>query len=149
MAQDIRFPRINSVMLSGHLTREVELRYTPKGSPVARMGLAFNTAYKNQEGNWIEEPHFIDVKAFGRQAEACATKLHKGSPIIVEGSFNTFVLTNKDNQQRRFTDIIANRIHFLEKQSYSSEENPAANSDSDEEFENNATSDLTDDDVPF
>ncbi len=148
MAQDLRFPRINSVMLSGHLTREVELRYTPKGNPIARLGLAFNRSYKNAEGNWVDEAHFIDIKTFGRLAEECSQRLHKGSPIIVEGFINTFTYTNKENQQRKIIEVSANKIHYLEKKYDSQSEDNEAESP-DNHHDSRETSNITDDDVPF
>lgn len=148
MAQEIRFPRLNSVMLSGRLTRDVELRYTPKGNPVAKMSIAFNRIYRDSEGNWQEESHFVDVSCFGRQADDCAQKLHKGSPIIVEGYINTYSYTTNDNQQRKVVEIIANKIHFLEKQ-YSQEDETNRSEKVTDDFEANEQSNITDDDVPF
>ena len=148
MAREIRFPRLNSVMLSGYLTRDIELRYTPRGIPIARMSLAFNTRYKSHEGTWVEESHFIDVKSFGEQASACATKLRKGSPIIVEGSMNTYTYTTKENQQRKVVEISANRIHFLEKQPYPAGGQDDVSSD-DDDFDAHAPEEITDDDIPF
>lgn len=148
MAKDIKFPRLNSIVISGHLTREVELRYTPKGTPVAKIGLAFNRVYQGQDGNWVEESNFLDVSVWGKQAELCSERLHKGSPVIFEGYLKTSMYTDKDNQQRKFVEIVANKIHFMEKTGSSYEEGPsgepAANYDVDTSDQN-----VTDDDVPF
>jgi single-strand DNA-binding protein len=141
MAQNIKFPRINNVMISGHLTREVELRYTPNGKPIARIGIAFNRVYLNAEGNWIEDANFIDVKAFGKQAELCAERLHKGSPVIFEGYINTSSFTDRENQPRKTVEINVSKVHFLEKNVDTSEQN-------EDSFERNSQS-VTDDDVPF
>lgn len=151
MAQEIKFPRLNQVIISGRLTREVELRYTPKGNPVAKMSLAFNRVYRNSEGNWIEESHFLDVQSFGPNAEDCAAKLHKGSPVIVEGSINTYTFTTTDNQQKKVVQIDARRVQNLEKQFYdeNKSQDPPAAKKQDDNFGDQDESQITDDDVPF
>ena len=141
MAQSIKFPRLNNVILSGHLTREVELRYTPNGKPIARLGIAFNRVYLNSDGNWIEEANFIDAKAFGKQAELCAERLHKGSPVIIEGSINTSSYTDRDNQPRKSVEINVAKFHFLEKAN-------VAGDQAEDSFDRGGQP-VTDDDVPF
>ncbi len=75
----------NKVILIGNLTRDPELRYTPKGMAIAKIGLAINRTWKNEAGETKEEVTFVDVDAFGRQAEIIAQYLKKGSPFMVEG----------------------------------------------------------------
>ncbi len=59
----------NKVILAGNLTRDPELRYTPKGMAIAKIGLAINRTWRNEAGETKEEATFVDVDAFGRQAE--------------------------------------------------------------------------------
>ncbi|MGE3312100.1 MAG: single-stranded DNA-binding protein [Limisphaerales bacterium] len=75
----------NKVILLGNLTRDPELRYTPKGQAVARLGLAVNRSYKTESGETKEEVTFIDIDAWGKQAELIGQYLKKGNPIFVEG----------------------------------------------------------------
>ena len=75
----------NKVILLGNLTRDPELRYTPKGTAVARLGLAVNRRYTVDGGEQREETTFIDVDAFGKQAELIAQYLRKGNPLFMEG----------------------------------------------------------------
>jgi len=75
----------NKVILLGNLTRDPELRYTPKGTAVARLGLAVNRSYKSETGETKEEVTFLDVDAWGKQAELIAQYLRKGNPLFVEG----------------------------------------------------------------
>src|SRR5678816_4951609 len=75
----------NKVILAGNLTRDPELRYTPKGTAVAKIGLAMNRQWKDETGQQKEEVTFVDVDAFGRQAEVISQYLKKGRPILVEG----------------------------------------------------------------
>jgi len=144
MAQDIKFPRLNSVIISGHLTRDIELRYTPKGIPVARLSIAFNRVYLGSDGSWVEEANYINVKTFGKTAQNCSERLHKGSPVIVEGYISTYNYTDKDQQQRRNVEITASKIHFIAKTAYS--DDVQANQGDDFDAPDNV---VTDDDVPF
>jgi single-strand DNA-binding protein len=145
---ELRFPRINTIILSGRLTRDVELRYTPSGTPVAKLSIAFDRAYKDQAGEWQQETSYIDVTVWSKRAEQCAQELHKGSPILVEGYLKTRMYVDKDNNNRKITEIIAQKVSFLEK---------AASEDSDygdsykkgEVHDEEFTSTTTDDDVPF
>ncbi len=75
----------NKVILLGNLTRDPELRYTPKGQAVAKLGLAVNRSYKTDTGEVREEVTFIDVDAWGKQAELIGQYLRKGSPLFMEG----------------------------------------------------------------
>jgi|SRR6516225_9440785 len=75
----------NKVILAGNLTRDPELRYTPKGTAIARIGMAINRTWKTETGETKEEVTFVDVDAFGRQAEVIAQYMKKGRPLLVEG----------------------------------------------------------------
>src|ERR1700720_4405302 len=72
----------NKVILIGNLTRDPELRYTPKGTAIAKIGLAINRTWKTETGETKEEVTFVDVDAFRRQAETLAQYLKKGSPLM-------------------------------------------------------------------
>lgn len=75
----------NKVILLGNLTRDPELKYTPKGIAVARLGLAVNRSYKTDAGEVREEVTFIDIDAWGKQADTIAQYLRKGAPLFLEG----------------------------------------------------------------
>jgi single-strand DNA-binding protein len=76
---------LNRVLLIGNLTREVDLRYTPKGTPVAEITLAINRVSKSEDGTKREEVTFVDVTLWSRQAELAQQCLRKGSPVFIEG----------------------------------------------------------------
>ena len=76
---------LNKVLLIGNLTRDPELRRTPRGVAVCQLGLALNEKWRDKDGNDHEEVTFVDVDAFGRQAETIAKYLTKGRPLLVEG----------------------------------------------------------------
>jgi single-strand DNA-binding protein len=91
----------NKVILIGNLTRDPELRYTPKGVAIAKIGLAVNRTWRNEAGESKEEVTFIDVDAFGRQAETLAQYLKKGSPLMVEGRLKLDQWDDKQTGQKR------------------------------------------------
>src|SRR5471030_1934148 len=75
----------NKVILAGNLTRDPELRYTPKGTAIAKITLAINRTWKSETGESKEEVTFVDVEAFGRTAENIGQYFKKGRPILIEG----------------------------------------------------------------
>lgn len=91
----------NKVILAGNLTRDPELRYTPKGTAIAKFGLAVNRVWKNEAGESKEETTFVDVDAFGRQAETLAQYMKKGSPLLVEGRLRLDQWDDKQTGQKR------------------------------------------------
>ena len=112
--KELQFPKVNTVVISGRLTRDVELRYTPSGVAVANLSIAFSRSWKKGE-EWIEETSYLDVVAWTKLAERYAEKLHKGSPVLVEGYLQTRSYTDKDNNNRKTTEIVAHKINLLEK----------------------------------
>ncbi|MBX3744307.1 MAG: single-stranded DNA-binding protein [Verrucomicrobiae bacterium] len=90
----------NKVILLGNLTRDPELRFTPKGQAVARIGLAVNRSYKTESGESREEVTFIDVDAWGKQAELIGQYLRKGSPLFVEGRLKLDQWDDKNTGQK-------------------------------------------------
>lgn len=90
----------NKVILLGNLTRDPELRFTPKGQAVARIGLAVNRTYKTESGESREEVTFIDIDAWGKQAELIGQYLRKGSPLFVEGRLKLDQWDDKNTGQK-------------------------------------------------
>jgi single-strand DNA-binding protein len=91
----------NKVILAGNLTRDPELRYTPKGTAIAKFGLAINRTWKNETGETKEEVCFVDVDAFGRQAEVIAQYMRKGRPFLVEGRLKLDTWEDKTSHQKQ------------------------------------------------
>ena len=106
---------LNKVILLGNLTRDPELRYAPSGTPVARFGLAVNTirAGQGDDPNRKEEVCFVDIVAFGRQAETASEYLSKGRPALVEGRLQWRSWEGQDGQKRSKHEVIAERIQFM------------------------------------
>jgi single-strand DNA-binding protein len=108
-------PSFNKVILAGNLTRDPELRYTPKGTAVAKIGLAMNRQWKDETGQQKEEVTFVDVDAFGRQAEVISQYLKKGRPILVEGRLKLDQWDDKQtNQKRSRLGVVLESFQFLD-----------------------------------
>ncbi len=91
----------NKVILAGNLTRDPELRYTPKGTAVVKIGLAVNRTWKNEAGETKEEVSFIDIEAWGRQGEVIAQYMRKGRPLLVEGRLKLDTWEDKNTHQKQ------------------------------------------------
>lgn len=104
---------INHVVLSGNLTRDVELRTTPNGAAVASFGLAVNRKYKNNtSGEWVDEVSFFNIVVWGRQGETCAQYLKKGSGAAIEGRLQSRSWEAQDGQKRTVVEVIATNVQF-------------------------------------
>ena len=104
----------NRVVLLGNLTRDVEVRHLQSGMAVTDIGLAVNDRRKNQAGEWIEEPTFVDVTLWGRTAEVAGEYLKKGSPILVEGRLKLDTWES-DGQKRSKLKVVGERMQMLGK----------------------------------
>jgi len=91
----------NKVILAGNLTRDPELRYTPKGMAIAKLGLALNRSFTTESGEKREEVTFVDVDAFGRQAEVIGQYMRKGRPILIEGRLKLDQWEDKTTHQKK------------------------------------------------
>lgn len=91
----------NKVILAGNLTRDPEMRYTPKGTAIARFGLAINRTWKNETGETQNEVTFVDVDAFGRQAEVICQYMKKGRPFLMEGRLKLDQWEDKNTHQKQ------------------------------------------------
>ena len=102
----------NRVILMGNLTRDVELRYTPAGTPVTEVGLAVNDRRKNQNGEWVDETTFVDVTFWGRTAEVASEYLSKGSTVFIEGRLKLDTW-KKDGQKNYKLRVVCDRMQLL------------------------------------
>ena len=105
----------NKVILAGNLTRDPELRYTPKGTAVTKFGLALNRSWTSETGEKKEEVTFVDVDAFGRQAEVVAQYMKKGRPLLVEGRLKLDQWDDKQTGQKRSRlGVVLESFSFLD-----------------------------------
>ena len=91
----------NRVILIGNLTRNPETRFTQGGMPIVNFGLAVNRRFQDGEGNWKEEPTFVDVTIFGKRGEAFARFHTKGKAALVEGHLRMDTWDDKNTGQKR------------------------------------------------
>jgi single-strand DNA-binding protein len=104
---------LNKVMLMGNLTRDPEIRHTPKGTAVGDLSMAINMTYRTQEGTDKEEVCYVDVVVWGRQAETCKDYLTKGSPIFIEGRLQLDQWETQQGEKRSRLRVRAERVQFL------------------------------------
>jgi len=104
---------LNYVVLAGNLTRDPQVRNTPGGTAVADLGLAINEKFKNKTGELQESTTYVDVVAWGRQAEVCQQYLHKGSPVLIEGRLQLDQWESKEGEKRSKLRVRADRVQFL------------------------------------
>lgn len=105
----------NKVLLMGNLTRDPELRYTPKGTAVAKLGLAVNRRWRTETGEEREEVTFVDVDAFGRQAEVIAQYMKKGRPLFIEGRLKLDQWEDKNTHQKKTKlGVVLDSFQFID-----------------------------------
>ena len=105
---------INSVVISGNLTRDPELRATSSGMNVLKMGVAVNDRRKNQQtGEWEDVPNFVDVTVFGARAEALSRFLSKGAKVAIEGKLRWSQWENPAGEKRSKLEVVADEIEFM------------------------------------
>jgi single-strand DNA-binding protein len=104
----------NKVLLMGNLTRDPEVRYTPKGTALANLGIAVNRVWTTESGEQKEEVTFVDIEVWGRQAETAGQYLSKGRPVFVEGRLKLDSWEDKESgQKRNKLKVVAERVQFL------------------------------------
>lgn len=108
------------IVLVGNLGRDPEMRYTPSGTPVTSLSVATNRKYTGSDGQQVKETTWFRVSVFGKQAEACAQYLKKGSSVLVEGRLTPDpttggprVFTRQDGSTGTSFEIFANTVRFL------------------------------------
>lgn len=94
-------PNLNKVMLMGNLTRDPEVKYTPKGTAIADFAIATNRSFTSDSGEKREEVTFVDCEAFGRVAEIINEYCKKGRPIFIEGRLKLDTWDDKQTGAKR------------------------------------------------
>ena len=105
---------LNKVMLIGNLTRDPELRHTPKGTAVSEISMAINRVWNNDQGQKQEETTFVEVTLWGRQAELAQQYLTKGRPVYIEGRLQLDSWDDKETGKKRSKlRVIGENFQFL------------------------------------
>ncbi len=111
---DLKLPRLNRVLIAGRITRDLELKYTPKGIPVVNFSVAMDKRFKDESDQWQSASVFVDVVAWNQQAENICKQAHKGTAVLVEGRIDVRSYTDQNNVNRKVFEIIADYIQTLE-----------------------------------
>jgi single-strand DNA-binding protein len=143
----------NKVYLMGNLTRDPEVRTTPSGLKIAKLGLAVNRRYKTRENETKEETTYVDIDAFGAQAEVLEKYCQKGSPLFIEGRLRLEQWQNSNGENRSKLSIVLENFQFI------GGRGDSASSESSGSYENTSETPPTgestggnfeeDDDIPF
>src|ERR1041384_6403447 len=107
-------PALNKVLLMGNLTRDPELRVTPKGTPICQFSLAINRTFKMESGETREEVIYVDIEAWGKQGETIAKYCTKGRPLYVEGRLRLDQWEDKNTKEKRSRmKVVLEQFQFL------------------------------------
>jgi single-strand DNA-binding protein len=147
----------NKVILIGNLTRDVELRYTPNGTAIAKFGLATNRTYKDTlTGENKQEVLFIDITVFGRSAEIANQYLSKGRRVLIEGRLVLDQWVDSTGQKRSKHSVVAERVQFMDSKASADDtmsavrEQPAPQPQMQQQKNNEIPSiDIDEDEIPF
>ena len=143
----------NKVLLIGNLTRDPEVRTTPTGMKIAKFGLAVNRRYRTRDDEQREETTFVDIDAFGNQAEIIERYCQKGSPLFVEGRLRLDQWESNTGEKRSKLSVVLENFQFLgggQGQSEESSGSYSAGAGQSTESKQTAQDDsLHEDDVPF
>jgi single-strand DNA-binding protein len=105
---------LNKVFLIGNLTRDPELRVTPKGTSICQFGIAVNRQFKDESGATRDETTFVDIEAWGKQGELVSKYLTKGSLAMVEGRLKLDQWDDKTSGQKRSKmKVVLDNVQFL------------------------------------
>ena len=108
---------LNKVMLIGNLTRDPNLRYTPKNTAVCSFGLATNRSWTPTDGGEKQEKvEFHNIVAWSKLAELCGQLLHKGDKVYVDGRLQTRDWKGDDGNERRTTEVVIDNMILLRSQ---------------------------------
>src|SRR5437868_13582044 len=150
---------INKVILLGNLTRDPEIRYTPKGSALCDLGIAVNRQYTLENGERRAEVTYVDVVLWARMAEIAAEYLKKGRPVCIEGRLQLDTWDDKQSGQKRSKlRVIGENMQMLGSRGAgggggvteaADEERPARTTTPPPRAAASATAEPDDDEIPF
>lgn len=144
----------NKVILMGNLTRDPEVRVGPSGASICKFTLAVSRQFKGQDGEQRDETAFIDIDAFGKQADVISRYMQKGRPILIEGRLKLDQWESQSGEKRSKLGVVLESFQFVGSKGDSAEENTTASPQFVENISNNSAkksvdfNDL-DEDVPF
>ena len=118
MVDELRQPeQQNTVLLTGRLTRDPELKYTASGTAMCRFGLAVNRRYKDKSGEFKDDTTFVNCVIWREAGERVGKTVKKGVPVHVEGRLRSYDYQDKEGNKRSGIEVEARRVQILEKAS--------------------------------
>jgi single-strand DNA-binding protein len=114
---------MNKVMISGRLTKDVDISYSKKGTPWAKTSIAINEYYTDQQGVKNEKVTFIDLKLFNKNAENAKDILGKGDKVIIEGQLNQEKWVDRNGNNKYAISVIVQRFELVQKKYVATPEN--------------------------
>lgn len=115
---------INRVVISGNMTRDIEIRSTAGGTTVGQFGMAVNDRRRNQQTNeWEDYPNFVDVTVFGNRATALQKMVGKGSKVCVEGKLR-WSQWERDGQKRTKLEVIGEDVEIMQRRADGQQQAP-------------------------
>lgn len=136
---------LNKVMIIGNVGGDPEMRFTPSGHPVTSFGVATNWMYTTPEGERKQETEWFNVVAWNRLAEQCNQFLNKGRLVYVEGRLRSRSWEGQDGQKHHRTEVVANRVTFLDRQAAASLPEEKV----EEKVDEAGSGELNPEDIPF
>ena len=105
---------LNKVQLIGNLGKDPEVKYTPSGTPVAKITLATNERFKDKDGQWQDRTEWHNVVLWQRLAEIAGEYLKKGGKVYIEGRLQTHSWEDKQTNQKKYmTEVVASDLILL------------------------------------
>ncbi|MBI2860963.1 MAG: single-stranded DNA-binding protein [Chloroflexi bacterium] len=133
-------PSLNKAIIIGNVGSDPEMRFTPNGKPVISFSVATNWVYTAPDGERKQETEWFNVVAWNKLAEQCNQFLAKGRLVYAEGRIHTRTWEGQDGQSHHRTEVIANRVIFLDRKVLTS--SPGG-------VEDMGAAELGPDDIPF
>ena len=138
-------PSLNKVIIIGNVGTDPEMRFTPSGKPVTSFSVATNWMYTTPEGERKQETEWFNVVAWNRLAEQCNQFLNKGRLVYVEGRLRSRSWEGQDGQKHHRTEVVANRVTFLDRQAAASLPEEKV----EEKVDEAGSGELNPEDIPF
>lgn len=133
---------VNKVILLGNLGRDPDIKYLEGNIARASFSLATTEAFKDKNGNRIEQTEWHNIVMWRAMAENAEKLLKKGTQIYIEGKIHTRQWTDKDGQKKNVTEIVADNFKILQKRDAQSQQGPTGGFDNDVNFDSQNSKDL-------
>ena len=143
----------NKVLLMGNLTRDPDVRTTPSGMKIAKLGLAVNRRFRTRDDENREETTFVDIDAFGNQAELIERYCQKGTPLFIEGRLRLDQWESNTGEKRSKLTVVMENFQFLgspqSQEQAPAREHGSSHTQPEQSQQARDTDSIEDDNVPF